>query len=109
MTTTNEQDRVAEAERKYTDLFGHQPQFVVRAPGRVNLIGEHTDYNDGFVFPAAIDFAAYVAAAPRDDRSINAASMDYDGELSLSLDEERSPEKSWTKYVQGVAVTLERH
>jgi len=82
---------------------------IFRAPGRVNLIGEHTDYNDGFVFPAAIDFAAYVAAAPREDRFVNAASLDYDGELSLPLDEERAPEKSWTKYVQGVAVTLERH
>jgi galactokinase len=93
---------------EFTARYHREPR-IFRAPGRVNLIGEHTDYNDGFVFPAALDFAAYVAAAPREDRVINAASMDYEGELSLSLDEERGPEKSWTKYVQGVAVTLERH
>ena len=93
--------------REFRDRYGRDCR-IFRAPGRVNLIGEHTDYNDGFVLPAAINFAAYVAAAARDDRTVRAASMDYDGELELSLDHERPPEKSWTKYVQGVAVTLER-
>src|SRR5690348_6760200 len=100
--------KVEELKSRFREIYGQDPS-VYRAPGRVNLIGEHTDYNDGFVFPAAIDFAAYAAAAPRDDRTINAASMDYEGGLSLSLDEDRLPEKEWTKYVQGVAVTLERH
>ena len=56
--------------------FGHAPSMVVRAPGRVNLIGEHTDYNDGFVLPAAIDRATFIAAAPRSDRRVRVYAAD---------------------------------
>ena len=55
--------------REFTAAFGRVPQ-IYRAPGRVNLIGEHTDYNDGFVRPMALDRSAWVAAAPRHDRQI---------------------------------------
>lgn len=82
---------------------------VFRAPGRVNLIGEHTDYNDGFVLPAALDFATYVACSPRDDRRIRVASLTLDRNFEFSLDD--PPDESfpgWTKYVQGIAVILER-
>ena len=53
--------------RAFRERFGADPAFVVRAPGRVNLIGEHTDYNDGFVLPLAIDRAAWLAVRPRPD------------------------------------------
>ena len=51
---------------RFVAEFGKAPAFIVRAPGRVNLIGEHTDYNDGFVFPMAIDRATFIALRPRD-------------------------------------------
>ena len=57
--------------------FGTAPALVAHAPGRVNLIGEHTDYNEGFVFPAAINFGTWVAASKRDDNNISVIAMDY--------------------------------
>jgi galactokinase len=81
---------------------------IFRAPGRVNLIGEHTDYNDGFVLPCAIDFATYVAASVRDDRKIRVASLNFEGEIEVDLDDTaQPPAANWTKYVQGVALSLE--
>ena len=56
--TLSLQDQATQA---FTDAFGHPPDALVRAPGRVNLIGEHTDYNDGFVLPLAIDRAVWIA------------------------------------------------
>ena len=82
---------------------------IFRAPGRVNLIGEHTDYNDGFVMPCAIDFAAYVAAAPREDRKLRVASMNFAGESEFDLDKPNEAiAEGWARYVQGVALILER-
>jgi len=93
---------------RFVEKYGRQAR-IFRAPGRVNLIGEHTDYNDGFVLPAALDFAAYVAAAARDDRQIRVVSAAYDGEFTFDLDDPGQPaEKSWAKFVQGVAIILER-
>ncbi len=88
--------------------FGAEPR-VCRAPGRVNLIGEHTDYNDGFVLPAALDLATWVAAAPRADRMLRVRSLRQDGVASFDLDEpDPQPRRDWTDYVRGVAVMLER-
>ena len=53
----------------FREAFGTKPAFVIRGPGRVNLIGEHTDYNDGFVLPGAVDRAIWVALSPRTDRT----------------------------------------
>ncbi len=58
---------------RFTDLYSQSPEFIVRAPGRVNLIGEHTDYNDGFVFPAAIEYYVTIAGSPRNDRQVRGA------------------------------------
>ena len=88
--------------------FGRMPT-VSRAPGRVNLIGEHTDYNDGFVMPAALEFATLTAAAPRPDRRLRVYSMIMDETREFDLD---SPPEAgnadWSDYVIGVALMLEK-
>ncbi len=82
---------------------------VFRAPGRVNLIGEHTDYNDGFVMPAAIGFATWVTAVPRDDRLVWAFSENFAEEIQFDLDEPNPRAQGhWSDYVRGVAVVLEQ-
>jgi galactokinase len=94
---------------KFTEKYGANPR-IFRAPGRVNLIGEHTDYNDGFVMPCAIDFATFVAASVRDDRKIRVASVNFPGEYEFDLDNPTAKiEESWARYVQGVALILERN
>ena len=93
---------------EFSSRYPGEPR-IFRAPGRVNLIGEHTDYNDGFVFPAAIDFATYVVCAPREDRRVRVVSLSIDREFEFGLDDARDDSfPSWTKYVQGVAMILER-
>lgn len=88
--------------------YGIHPHLMVRAPGRVNLIGEHTDYNDGFVFPAAIDRATYVAARPRDDDRVHIVAVDLNDEDEFSLSDaiERSDTHAWSNYIRGVAKGL---
>jgi len=93
---------------EFTNKYGGNPR-IFRAPGRVNLIGEHTDYNDGFVMPCAIDFATFVAASERHDRKICAASSNFDGEYEFDLDDPNDEiTENWAKYVQGVALILEK-
>ena len=82
---------------------------VFRAPGRVNLIGEHTDYNDGFVMPAAIDFYTWVRASPLDTRKLRIKSQNYGEEVEVDLDDPNiAPRGHWSDYPIGVAVMLER-
>ncbi|MCY7403552.1 MAG: galactokinase [Cryobacterium sp.] len=87
--------------------FGEAPAGVWSAPGRVNLIGEHTDYNEGFVFPLAIDRRTVVALSPRDDRLISVASSFSDDIIGLRLDD-LQPEnlRGWSAYPLGVAWAL---
>jgi len=93
---------------KFRLRYGASAQ-VFRAPGRVNLIGEHTDYNDGFVMPAAIDFYAWIAAAPRDDRKLVVQSTNFPDSIEVDLHAGESNRRNhWTDYVVGVAVMLER-
>jgi len=87
-------------------MFGAQPR-IFRAPGRVNLIGEHTDYNEGFVMPAAIDYFSFVAIAPREDRTITARSDNFPETAELNLDRPMKGRKHWSDYPLGVAVKLE--
>src|SRR6516225_7103764 len=92
-----------DAAREFADRFGRRPT-VSRAPGRVNLIGEHTDYNDGFVMPAALEFATLVAASPRADRRLNVYSMIMDETPSFDLDAPAETGRhDWSDYVFGVA------
>ncbi|HLW84593.1 MAG TPA: galactokinase [Candidatus Sulfotelmatobacter sp.] len=97
--------------KKFAETFRGEPSCgepkIFRAPGRVNLIGEHTDYNDGFVLPAAIGFSAYVAAAPRCDGKLVIRSENFPGEYAF--DANHLPARrlgEWCDYVLGVAVTL---
>jgi galactokinase len=81
---------------------------VFRAPGRVNLIGEHTDYNDGFVMPAAIDFSTWVTISPRDDRTISLFSENFGQQIGFDLEDPApQPKGHWSDYVRGVAIVLE--
>jgi galactokinase len=89
--------------------FGTDPAFVVRAPGRVNLIGEHTDYNDGFVLPMAINRAAWIALRPRDDRHVIVHSLDFEQVVDIDLTSEEKVEYVWAQYIQGVAWVLQKN
>ncbi|MDD3470303.1 MAG: galactokinase [Thermoguttaceae bacterium] len=93
----------------FTKIYGTNPTFVARAPGRVNLIGEHTDYNDGFVMPLAIDRAAWIALRPRTDGMVNIHSLDYQASESFSLNEPLSKKNvQWVEYIKGVAWVLQQ-
>jgi galactokinase len=94
--------------RRFAEIFGEEPAAVVRAPGRVNLIGEHTDYNDGYVLPVAIDRSVLVAAAPRDDRQVVICALDFGESVEFSLDDiEHDQAQAWSNYQRGVAYFLE--
>lgn len=88
----------------FRDTFGHDPERLVQSPGRVNLIGEHTDYNDGFVLPCAIDRSTVVAASARADRLVRVVAVDQGGaldEFRLDAPIEPLPDAGWTAYVRG--------
>ena len=88
--------------------YGHAPSFVVRAPGRVNLIGEHTDYNDGFVLPMAINRAVWIALSPRDDGKVVADALDFDkhAEFVLMTVSKGEDPGDPAEYIKGAAWVL---
>jgi galactokinase len=91
----------------FSEKFGGIPR-VFRAPGRVNLIGEHTDYNDGFALPAAIDRYTWVAIGPRNDAALHVFSENLQQAAEINLHEKNPVAKNrWPDYVQGVAVMLQ--
>ncbi|WP_109391873.1 galactokinase [Proteus cibi] len=97
--------------RSFSSIFGYVPTHFIQAPGRVNLIGEHTDYNDGFVLPCAINYQMVVAAAKREDNTIRVIAVDYQNEVDeFSLDNtiEFLPNKMWANYVRGVIHFLQK-
>src|SRR5215472_5998133 len=92
----------------FEELFGIRPAVVATAPGRVNLIGEHTDYNGGFVLPTAIPQRTRVELAPRPDQLVRAASADVPGGAGVqqyTLGAE-APGRDWLDYVQGITYVL---
>lgn len=93
----------------FEQAFSHTADFIVKAPGRVNLIGEHTDYNDGFVLPCAIEYATVVAVSSRDDNIVKVIAIDCNDEtdeFSLVEPIESLDDKMWANYVRGVIVEL---
>ena len=86
--------------RRFKELFHSDPVIVI-APGRINLIGEHTDYNEGFVMPAAIDKHFVFAIAPNGTNQVNCLAIDLKEQISFKLDELK-PGKSWVNYLMGV-------
>jgi galactokinase len=82
------------------------PVYEAGAPGRVNLIGEHTDYNDGFVLPLAIDRAIWIALRPRDDRRVVVHSVDFDQSAEFPLDQLSAGNAGWIEYLKGTAWSL---
>lgn len=93
--------------RAFSHRFGSEPAYVVRAPGRVNLIGEHTDYNDGFVFPMAIPRATWIALRPRVDHTVSLHSQDFNETAAFDLDQMERGE-GWQEYPKGVAWALQQ-
>jgi galactokinase len=89
--------------------FGEAPKIVVRAPGRINLIGEHTDYNGGYVLPAAIDKAVYFAVSPREDGECHFISLDLKEEYTVVLNDLKHSETySWANYLMGVLDEIQK-
>jgi galactokinase len=93
--------------RAFEERYGEPPAFVARAPGRVNLIGEHTDYNDGFVLPMAIDRAVWIALRPRDDARVEVHSLDFGETRGFTVADLGTAGDGWIEYVRGMAWALE--
>ncbi len=95
----------------FAEKFGYPATHAIQAPGRVNLIGEHTDYNDGFVLPCAIDYQTVISCAPRSDRTVRVIAADYDNQIDeFSLDAPIVAHESqqWSNYVRGVVKHLQQ-
>ena len=100
-------NHVKAVESRFKKLYGEQP-LIVRSPGRVNLIGEHTDYNMGYVLPGAIDKAIYFAIAPRDDHRSQLYAVDMEEGYEFSIHDIRKSEKRWPNYLSGVVDQLKK-
>ena len=98
----------AEVARKaFREAFGGEPELISRAPGRVNLIGEHTDYNEGFVLPVAVDRAVWVALRRREDRRARVYSANFGQWTEFDVDSPRKdPSVPWADYPKGVVSEL---
>ena len=102
--------KLNEFQQQFLSLYGAPAQGIAAAPGRVNLIGEFTDYNDGFVFPCSLEFRTQVMFKERDDNIITVHSLNYPGEKdSFSVDEEITEGQSqWGNYIRAVTYVLKR-
>ncbi|TNL05483.1 galactokinase [Kosakonia cowanii] len=95
----------------FAETFGYTATHTIQAPGRVNLIGEHTDYNDGFVLPCAIDYQTVISCKARDDRTVRVVAADYDNqrdEFSLDAPIVAHDSQQWSNYVRGVVKHLQQ-
>ncbi len=94
-------EKLSRISDQFQKLFNEKP-LLIRSPGRVNLIGEHTDYNEGFVLPTAIDKAIYFAISPRDDGQFIMYAYDLNDSHSFSINSIIKSEKGWPNYLMGV-------
>ena len=96
-------------EELFSRLYGTRPELLASAPGRINLIGEHTDYNNGYVLPAAIQLRNYFLAAPRHDRTVRVWAENFGEAETFDLDALKpSEDKRWANYVKGIFWSLEQ-
>ena len=93
--------------KAFRERFGTSPSVIIRSPGRVNLIGEHTDYNDGFVLPMAIDRAIWLGIRPRQDGRVQAHSLEQPDSCDFALDNLRHAEGGWAEYPKGMTKMLQ--
>ena len=98
---------INELKKVFAERFGNEG-VVYTSPGRINLIGEHTDYNGGFVFPGAIDKGIYAAIRINDLNKVRAYSIDYDGYCEFGLNEEDKPNEAWARYIFGVCREIQK-
>lgn len=109
MNNTAPTELTARLTTRFTEIFGRPPTFLARAPGRVNLIGEHTDYSDGFVLPMAINRDLVIVGAPRNDRAVRLHSANFDDATAFTLDHiEKMEAHAWSNYARGVAHVLQQ-
>ena len=100
-------DLISSIENQFEQVFNQKPQIIVRSPGRINLIGEHTDYNGGFVLPAAIDKAVYLAVSAREDDECHFVAHDLKECYKTTLHNlVKTDEKGWANYLMGVIKTI---
>lgn len=99
----NVRDTVIQA---FLQEFVTDPAYITHSPGRVNIIGEHTDYNDGFVLPMAINYATWIALRPRQDNRVVVTALDKNEKLDFDLDNFSKGEGGWREYITGVAWAL---
>jgi galactokinase len=102
-------DLIQNVKTSFAQVLGYAPSHIIQAPGRVNLIGEHTDYNDGFVLPCAINYQTVVAATKRDDNIVRVVSVDYGNEtdqFDITEDITFQQDKMWANYIRGVVKGL---
>lgn len=105
----SDEQRKALIEEKFLSLYGFKPSVWVQAPGRVDLMGSHTDYNLGFVLIQAIEHNTWIAARPREDDKVRIASLNLDGMAEFQLSNiEHAQEVTWSNYVRGVADVLQK-
>jgi galactokinase len=105
------QSLITKARAGFLSAFSSEPECIVQAPGRVNLIGEHTDYNDGFVLPCAINHGTVIACRARSDSQVKVLAIDMRDELDeFSLDESivANPKLQWANYVRGMVSEIQR-
>ena len=90
-------------QQRFSELFGYAPALVIRAPGRINIIGEHTDYNDGLVLPGAIDRELYFAVGRNDEDLLRFRALDIDAQRDLPLTQVQPTGELWVDYLLGIA------
>ena len=98
---------IEELKSLFKQRFGNEG-IAYTSPGRVNLIGEHTDYNGGFVFPGAIDKGIYAVIRLNETKTVRAYSADYDAYIEFGLNEEDKPAEAWARYIFGVCREIQK-
>ena len=86
----------------FEEKYGNAPEYLVRAPGRVNLIGEHTDYNDGYVMPLAIDYAVWIAFSHITEPEVRIHSIDFDQSIVMPINNALTKGEGWSEYLKGL-------